>query len=78
MKKEIKYTEGPLGKIRPVDDFLPPPESLVFKEDTTKVTIRLSTHSLDYFKSEAEKHNSSYQRMIRNLLDRYATRFQSR
>ncbi len=78
MKSKTRYTKGPLGKLRAVEDFLPPPESLVFKEETTKVTIRLSKHSLDYFKREAKKHNASYQRMIRNLLDKYAMRFESR
>ena len=77
MKKKIKYTKGPIGKLRAVDDFLPSPENLLFNEEKTKVTINLSTHSLNYFKGEAEKHNSSYQRMIRNLLDRYAMHYQS-
>jgi len=32
MKKKIKYTEGPIGKIERVEDFLPPPEELILKE----------------------------------------------
>lgn len=71
MKNEIKYTDGPLGKLRVVEDFLPAPENLIFKEDTTKVTINLSMSSIDFFKDEAKKNNASYQRMIRNLLDFY-------
>ena len=71
MKKEIKYTDGPLGKLRVVEDFLPAPENLVFKEDTAKITINLSMSSIDFFKAEAKKNNASYQRMIRNLLDFY-------
>lgn len=71
MKNEIKYTDGPLGKLRVVEDFLPAPENLIFKEDTAKVTLNLSTSSIDFFKDEAKKKNASYQRMIRNLLDFY-------
>lgn len=71
MKNEIKYTDGPLGKLRVVEDFLPAPENLIFKEDTAKVTLNLSTSSIDFFKDEAKKNNASYQRMIRNLLDFY-------
>ena len=31
IKSKIKYTDEPLGKLRIVDDFLPPPEDLLFK-----------------------------------------------
>ena len=71
MKRETKYTDGPLGELRVVEDFLPAPENLIFKEDTSKITINLSTTSIDFFKEEAKKKNASYQRMIRNLLDFY-------
>ena len=37
MKKKIIYTDEPLGDIQVVDDFLPPPEQFVFKEDEAKV-----------------------------------------
>ena len=70
---KIKYTNEPLGKLRIVDDFLPPPEELVFKEDTQKVTITLSKSSVDFFKQAAKKHHSQYQKMIRRLLDLYAS-----
>jgi hypothetical protein len=32
----------------------------------------LSKRSVEFFKSEAQKHNTQYQRMIRRLLDAYA------
>ena len=35
MKKKIEYTDGPIGDITLVDDFLPPPEKLIFKEDVS-------------------------------------------
>ena len=37
--KKVKYTDEPLGKPRVVNDFLPPPEDLVFKEENIKVTV---------------------------------------
>ena len=36
MKKKITYTDEPLGDIQVVEDFLPPPERLIFKEDEAK------------------------------------------
>jgi len=60
-----------MGKVRRVADFLPSPEELALKEETVKVTISLSKASIDFFKSEAKKHNTQYQKMIRRLLDEY-------
>jgi hypothetical protein len=42
MKRKAKYTNEPRGKLRLVDDFLPVPEDLVFKEDNVKITMALS------------------------------------
>ena len=78
MNKGIKYSQGPMGKVRAVDDFLPPPENLIFKEDTTKVTLRLSNRSLAFFKEKARESHASYQRMIRNLLDLYVMRLKQK
>jgi len=72
MSKRIKYTKGPVGAVKIVEDFLPPPSELVVKEDVEKVTIALSKRSVDFFKDEAKRHGTQYQRMIRALLDRYA------
>ena len=71
-RKKIKYTDEPLGELRVIDDFLPSPDQLVFKEDNVKVTITLSKASIDFFKKEAKKHHTQYQKMIRRLLDVYA------
>jgi hypothetical protein len=71
MRTKIKYTNEPLGNPRVVADFLPQPEDLVFQDEGVKITIALSKRSVDFFKSEAEKHNTQYQRMIRRLLDAY-------
>ena len=74
MKNKISYSDGPMGEVRVVDDFLPSPEELAFREETVKVTIALSKASVEFFKQEASKHQVSYQKMIRRLLDEYALR----
>ncbi|MBI4525728.1 MAG: CopG family transcriptional regulator [Deltaproteobacteria bacterium] len=73
MKKKIKYTDEPLGRVRVIRDFLPPPEELAFKQENVKVTMSLSKSSVEFFKREAKKHHTHYQKMIRRLLDLYAT-----
>ena len=73
MKSKVKYTDEPMGKLRVVDDFLPAPEELIFKEDNVKITMALSKSSVDFFKTEARKHRTSYQAMIRRLVDLYAS-----
>ena len=72
MKGKIKYKNEPIGKVKLVEDFLPSPEELVLKDETIKVTISLSKTSVDFFKKEAKKYNTQYQKMIRRLLDEYA------
>jgi predicted DNA binding CopG/RHH family protein len=74
MKKKIEYTDEPMGEIKIIEDIFPRPEDLVFKEDNTKVTIALSHSSIEFFKHEAKKHHTQYQKMIRNLLDEYVAR----
>jgi len=71
MKERIKYTDEPLGKVRVISDFLPSPEQLALKDETVKVTLSLSKTSVDFFKKEAKKYNTQYQKMIRRLLDEY-------
>ena len=71
MKKKIVYTDEPMGDVEVVADFLPSPSELAFREDGVKVTLSLSKSSVDFFKSEAAKHQTQYQRMIRRLLDSY-------
>ena len=62
-----------MGKVKVINDFLPSPEELALKEETVKVTISLSRASVDFFKNEAKKYNTQYQKMIRRLLDEYTT-----
>jgi len=76
MKKKIKYTDEPLGDVKVIDDFLPAPHELAFNEAQTKVTISLTKTTIDFFKEEAKKHHTQYQKMIRRLLDLYVARHQ--
>lgn len=72
MSTKIKYTDEPLDEIKIIPDFLPSPAELAFREESVKVTISLSKKSIEFFKSEAAKYHTQYQRMIRQLLDSYA------
>lgn len=71
MKKKIKYMDEPMDKVKIIPDFLPSPEELALKEETVKITISLSKASVEFFKNEAKKYNTQYQKMIRRLLDEY-------
>jgi predicted DNA binding CopG/RHH family protein len=71
MSAKIKYTDEPLGEIRVIQDFLPSPSALAFREEGVKVTLALSKKSVEFFKAEASRHHTQYQRMIRRLLDAY-------
>jgi hypothetical protein len=72
MSGTIKYTDEPLGDLKVVPDFIPRPEELVFRDEGVKITIALSKRSVEFFKGEARKHHTQYQRMIRWLLDAHA------
>ncbi len=72
MKHTRKYTHELLGRTEMVEDFLPPPDQLVLREDGVKITISLSRKSVDFSKAHAAWSKVPYQRMIRTLLDSYA------
>jgi hypothetical protein len=71
MNAKTRYTNEPLGKLKVIPNFLPPADKLVFRDDTVKVTIALSRSSIEFFKREAKRNNTQYQKMIRRLLDIY-------
>ena len=77
MKSKIKYANEPL-EMEVVEDFLPPPEELVLKQDTVKVTIALSKGTIEFFKAQARRNHTQYQKMIRRLLDLYVNQHQRR
>jgi len=71
MSRKIKYTNEPIGEPKVIRDFLPSPAELAFRDEEVKITITLSKKSVEFFKSEAAKADTQYQRMIRRLLDAY-------
>ena len=73
-RDRIRHQRGEIGRVRVVEDFLPPPDALVAREDNVKVTLSLSRRSVDYFKRAAKSRHVPYQRMIRALVDAYAER----
>ncbi|MBI4683120.1 MAG: CopG family transcriptional regulator [Nitrospirae bacterium] len=75
MKRKIKYTEEPMGELKVIEDFLPRPDQLVLKEENIKITISLKKESIDFFKKAAKKHHTSYQKMIRQVIDWYASHY---
>ena len=71
MSVKIKYTIEPMGAPKVIQDFLPSPQELAFRDEDVKITITLSKKSVDFFKSAASQGDTQYQRMIRRLLDAY-------
>ena len=77
MSKQIQYSDEPIGEPSLVTDFLPSPEELSLRNKNTKITISLSSESVEYFKQQAEIHHTQYQKMIRQLLDEYVSQQKS-
>jgi len=78
MKKRTSkalHQDEPIGKLTQVNDFLPPPEKLLPKDHTIKVTVALDEQTVKFFKSAAQKMGLKYQRMIREVLKGYAKKY---
>ena len=58
MKKRTVDLNKPIGRMKRIEDFLPPPDELVMPEETVKVTIFLSKASVAFFKHQAKRHHS--------------------
>ena len=77
MKKDNHYDNAPedirqaLAAAQQISDFLPPPEQLILKEETKKITIVLSQKSVGFFKEKSKAARVPYQQMIRKVLDSY-------
>lgn len=75
-RRTIKYSEDKgeiAGELRRIADQLPSLEELAGKTGKqTKVTLALDDDALAFFKREASRRRTSYQRMIRNLVRSYA------
>ena len=78
---KMKYEKAPaelaeaIEQAEVIQDFLPPPDRLVLREETVRVTLNLNKRSVDFFKSSARQNGVPYQSMIRRVLDIYAERF---
>ncbi len=73
-KEAVSYTDEPIEFGERVPNFLPSPRELAEADEVVKVTIALSKSSVAFFKQAAEENDSSYQKMIRRLLDEYVQR----
>jgi predicted DNA binding CopG/RHH family protein len=82
MKTKSVYRDAPkdiedaLDMAEIIEDFLPPPEELVFKEAEVRVTLNLNKSSVDFLKERARESGVPYQRMIRRIIDLYAEHYQ--
>lgn len=65
----------PIGKLTRVKDFLPPPSEIAKARTVIRITIELDAESIKFFQEEAKKHNTKYQRMIRDVLARYVSNY---
>ena len=75
MKKHKIDQDMPIGELKRISDFLPPPKELAVPEQTVMVTLRLSEKSVEFFKQQAKRYHTKYQKMLRFLVDRYAERY---
>ena len=75
MNRRAHDSDFPIDKLTKVKDVLPAPEELVVPEQTVKVTLLLSKASVQFFKDRAARHRTKYQRMIRELVDRYTREY---
>ena len=75
MSKRATESDFPIGKLTRMKDVLPAPDQLVVPEETIKVTLLLSKSSVQFFKHQAAQHRTKYQRMLRELVDRYTEQF---
>ena len=76
-KKRERDPDMPVGKLRIIEDFLPPPEVLAKAPRRVRVTMELDLETFRFFQKQAEKHGGKYQRMIREALRRYAAHFKA-
>ncbi|WP_413578508.1 CopG family transcriptional regulator [Bdellovibrio sp. HCB290] len=73
--RSVVKSDAPQGKVTRVDDFLPPPEVLFSVDDKVKITIEIEGSTLDFFKDQASKTGSKYQRLMRQVLKQYAKKY---
>lgn len=76
MKKKTKRkSDEPIGDLKRISDFLPPPEQLIAQEEKKKITLVLDESTIESFKSLASENGTKYQRMMREVLKGYAKKY---
>ena len=66
----------PIGDLKRVVDFLPPPEELLPKSEMERVTIDIEKETVEFFKRKAKQvPGGKYQRMMREVLKGYAKKY---
>jgi hypothetical protein len=81
MRSKTKYAKAPkniaqaIAASEPIEDFLPAPDKLVFKEEAVKVTLSLGKESVQFFKKMAKENHVPYQNMIKRVVDLYARHY---
>ena len=54
MKRKMSDADIPIGEMKRIKDFLPPPDELVLPKESIKVTLSLSKVSVEFFKQQAK------------------------
>ena len=71
MTAQINDASEPLGRLQVIPDFLPSPDELAFREEGVKVILALGRKGIDFFKSDATKHQTHCPRMTCRHMDAY-------
>ena len=77
MRHRTLDNDMPIGKLTQIADYLPSPSELIHTESNVKITILLKKSSVIFFKKQAHRHHTKYQKMMREVLNQYATRHQT-
>lgn len=73
--RKMTDSNMPVGRLARVKDFLPPPSELEVPSDNIKVTLALTRRSVEFFQQQARRNHTKYQRMLRELVDKYAVHY---
>ena len=76
-KSKERIGDEPVGNLKRVADFLPPPSELLPQEEALKITLSIDCETVDFFKKVAKKNGTKYQRMMREVLKGYAKKYAS-
>lgn len=76
-KSKARAGDEPIGNLKRVVDFLPPPSELLPQEEALKITLSIDSETVDFFKKVAKKNGTKYQRMMREVLKGYAKKYAS-